>query len=54
MNNNYQNYKKIIKRHGHELSDEDVYSIAKNISELAEVILEFEKRKKKPPPKIKD
>jgi hypothetical protein len=40
-----EKYRKILKDAGHEVSDEELYEIANNIGQLADLILAFEKRK---------
>jgi hypothetical protein len=45
-NKKLENVRKILAKHGHgNLSDEEVFEISKNISALADVILNFEEKK---------
>ena len=38
--------RKILVKHGHDsLSDEEVFEISKNIQQLADVIIDFQKKK---------
>lgn len=45
-NNKLENCREILAKHGHSnLSDEEVFEISKNISALADVILDFEEKR---------
>ena len=44
---NLENYRKILEKHGYgNVSDEELIEISKNIGQLADVVLAYEKNKK--------
>ena len=45
MDKDIKDYKKIIKKHGLQFSNEEIIKIAKNIQDLAEVFIQFTKNK---------
>ena len=45
MDKDIKDYKKIIKKHGLQFSNEEIVEIAKNIQDLAEVFVQFAKNK---------
>jgi len=45
-NQNFENLKKILHKHGQSPPSEDLFEIQKNIKELADVILRYEEKKK--------
>ena len=49
MDKNFEKTKEIFKKFNYNFSDEDISEIEKNISALAEVVVSFEKSKKKKP-----
>jgi hypothetical protein len=42
---NLDQFKKILERYNHALPPEDVFEIRKNVKQLADVIIEFERKK---------
>jgi len=43
---NFENLKKILHKHGHSPPPEDLLEIQKNVSQLADVIRDYERKRK--------